>query len=51
MPAQGLLTDRLKASDVPERYKGKTYNDLYLTGELEEIRKDYPELYARLKGE
>ena len=51
MPAQGLLTDKLKASDVPERYKGKTYNDLYLTGELEDVRKDYPELYARLKGE
>lgn len=50
MPVQSLLTDKL-SQDVPEQFKGKTYRDLYLSGDLEEVKRDYPALYEKLKIE
>lgn len=49
MPAQQLVTDH-KGEDIPERYKGRTYNDLYVSGELEEVKTKYPAYYETLKG-
>ena len=48
MPAQNTISSQLKA-EVPEKYKGKTWNDLYKSGELADIKKNYPEFYKELK--
>ena len=50
MPAQSLITEKL-SQDIPDKYKGKSYRDLYLSGELEEVKRDYPALYEKLKVE
>lgn len=47
MPAQQSIADRLNA-DVPEEYKGKTWQELYASGKLAELKKDYPEYYKEL---
>ena len=49
MTAQASVTESLKAGDVPEKYAGKTFNDLYLSGELESVKKEFPEYYKTLK--
>ena len=49
MPAQATISDRLHA-EVPAQYQGKTWEDLYMSGELEKIKKNYPELYAELES-
>ena len=48
MPAHNTISSQLKA-EVPEKYKGKTWNDLYKSGELADIKKNYPEFYKELK--
>lgn len=47
MPAQQSIVDRLHA-DVPEEYKGKTWQELYASGKLAALKKDYPEYYKEL---
>lgn len=51
MPRQTIVTTTLAATDVPSKYQGKTWRDLYLTGELADIKKNYPDLYDKLKNE
>jgi len=41
----------LLSQDIPDKYRGKSYRDLYLSGELEEVKRDYPALYEKLKVE
>ncbi|MDR3328405.1 MAG: phage protease [Prevotellaceae bacterium] len=49
MPAQTLVTGSLSDKKVPEKYAGKTFRDLYLSGELAEVKKSFPEYYSELK--
>lgn len=52
MPAQQLVTatpGELSAN-FPEKYKGKSYHDLYVSGELEALKADYPDYYETLKN-
>ena len=51
MPKQATVALHLKAGEVPEKYAGKSYNDLYANGELEKVKKEYPGLYAKLREE
>jgi len=51
MPKQTTASSQLAAPAVPEKYAGKNYNDLYASGELEDIKKNYPDLYAKLREE
>ena len=34
---------------IPEKYAGKTLKDLYMSGELADVKKNYPDLYNQLK--
>lgn len=49
MPVQGLLTEQLKPGDVPEKWLGKTWHDLYVSGELEQVKGEFPDYYERLR--
>lgn len=49
MPAQTRVTGGT-VTGVPEKYAGKTFNDLYLSGELAEVKKNFPDLYEQLKN-
>ena len=49
LPAQELLTESLKKGNIPEHLQGKTLNDLYLSGELENVKRDFPEYFDSLK--
>ena len=51
MPVQGLLTEQLKPGDVPEKWLGKTWHDLYVSGELEQVKREFPDYYERLREE
>lgn len=51
MPKQATVASQLKAGEVPEKYSGKSYHDLYASGELERVKKEYPDLYAKLREE
>ena len=46
MPAQMLITEQEKDA---EKYEGKTFDDLYASEELETVRKQYPDLYEKLR--
>ena len=48
MPAQATISSQLKA-ELPEKYKGKTWSELYKSGDLADIKKNYPEFYKELK--
>lgn len=48
MPAQNTISSQLKA-EVPEKYHGKTWKELYMSGDLADIKKNYPEFYKTLK--
>lgn len=50
MPAQLRMTGGGSGAEVPDKYKGKTMNDLYVSGELEALKADYPEYYETLKN-
>ena len=50
MPVQELLSDKLKAGNIPEHLQGKTFQDLYISGDLEQVRRDFPELYEKLRN-
>jgi hypothetical protein len=47
LPAQTKVTANLTA-DLPEKFKGKTYGDLYKLNLLEELKADYPEHFKAL---
>lgn len=49
MPKQTLLTDSLTPGAIPERFKGKSFQQLFESGDLEEIRTNYPDYYNQLK--
>lgn len=50
MPAQTTISNQLKADDMPQKYQGKTWHDLYMQdGALEDIKKNYPSYYEKLK--
>lgn len=49
MSVQVRVTDRPGNDTVPEKYQGKTLRDLYLSGELEDVKKNYPAYYESLK--
>lgn len=53
MPAQQLITENLGdnniPSNLPEKYKGKTFNDLYVSGDLADLKANYPDYYQHLK--
>lgn len=36
-------------SNLPEKFKDKTFDDLYMSGELEELKVQFPEYYKTLK--
>lgn len=46
MPTQNLVTT---TEDIPEKYKGKTFSQLYTSGELAELKANYPDFYKNLK--
>lgn len=49
MPAQTTISNQLKAEDLPQKYQGKTWHDLYMQeGALEDIKKNYPSYYEKL---
>jgi len=48
MPAQQIVSGT-EDDDVPEKYKGKSFNDLYLSGDLADVKKNYPEYFKTLK--
>jgi hypothetical protein len=52
MAPQSLITDKLAAEPqgLPERFRGKTFNDLYLSGDLEALKSQHPEWYLTLKN-
>jgi hypothetical protein len=43
-------TDSKTPGDLPEKYRGKSFNDLYLSGDLEALKADYPDYYETLKN-
>lgn len=47
MPAAPTIHSCL-SSDLPEAYRGKSYRELYLTGELADVKVNYPEYYEQL---
>lgn len=49
MPSQHMVSDTIE--QMPEKYAGKNWHDLYLSGELEDVQKNYPALYDKLKNE
>lgn len=48
MPAQHIASFD-EGKQVPEKYQGKSFNDLYLSGELSDVKKNYPDFYKTLK--
>jgi len=38
-----------EGEDIPEKYKGKSFDDLYVSGDLADIKINYPEFYKTLK--
>ena len=49
MQPQTTITGTLGDAKVPSQYEGKTWQDLYCSGELEVIKTKYPEYYEQLK--
>jgi len=52
MPAQMRITgsNTGNGTGIPEKYAGKSFNDLYLSGDLADIKKNYHDLYEQLKN-
>lgn len=42
--------DEKTPTDLPEKFRGKSFNDLYVSGQLEELKADYPDYYETLKN-
>jgi len=50
-PAQVSVTEEHKNDKELEKYAGKTWDDLYSSDQLESVRKQFPDLYTKLKDE
>lgn len=48
MPKQSSIVENL-GDGVPDKYKGKTFHDLYLSGNWEEVKTKYPDYAKTLK--
>lgn len=42
--------DAKTPTDLPEKFRGKSFNDLYVSGQLDELKADYPDYYETLKN-
>lgn len=51
IPAQVSVVDALKDKDLSAELVGKSWDDLYASEKLEDVRKKHPDLYAKLKKE
>ncbi|OWP87510.1 MULTISPECIES: phage protease [Flavobacterium] len=51
LPAQMSLMDNLDPGAVPEKFAGKSWDDLYASNELETVRTKYPDLFESLRKE
>lgn len=51
MPAQIKVTDNLETLKDLKDYEGQSWDDLYKSDKLEAVRKQYPDLYEKLKKE
>lgn len=51
MPAQTLVTDQLDNQKDLADFTGKSWDDLYQSDQLETVRKQFPDLYEKLKKE
>lgn len=52
MPAQVSVTDEIKnKEELEKKYTGKKWDELYASDELEGVRKQFPDLYEKLKNE
>lgn len=53
MKPQELITSKPGnvPDNLPEKYKGKTYQQLYVSGELTEVKKNFPEYFETLKSQ
>ena len=49
MPVQSTITSQMKLA-VPDKYVGKTWDDLYMSGDLADVKKNYPDLYHELES-
>ena len=54
MQPQTMVTSQTGKSgvptDLPEKFKGKSFSDLYISGDLAELKADFPDYYNKLKG-
>ncbi len=50
MPVQARVTGGGADAGVPDKYKGKTFNDLYVSGELAALKSEFPDYYETLKN-
>ena len=48
MHAQVILVGSEVAGEIPEKYVGKSFNDLYLSNDLADVKKNYPDFYKTL---
>lgn len=51
MPAQTLVTDQLDNQKDLADFTGKSWDDLYQSDQLETVRKQFPDLYEKLRKE
>lgn len=51
LPAQTLMSEKknLYPEGFPDKFKNKSYSDLYASGDLQELKDCYPEYYETLK--
>jgi hypothetical protein len=48
IPAQQIVSST-EGDAVPEKYKGRSFNDLYVSGDLADVKKNYPDYFKTLK--
>jgi hypothetical protein len=51
MPAQVSVVDAISNGNLSAEYEGKTWDELYANDKLETVRKQFPDLYEKLKNE
>ncbi|RQO37942.1 hypothetical protein DBR39_13725 [Chryseobacterium sp. KBW03] len=50
-PAQVSVTENKDKAEEQKKYEGKSWDDLYSSDKLEDVRKNFPDLYTKLKDE
>jgi phosphoribosylpyrophosphate synthetase len=48
MQAQQIVSGA-EGDAIPEKYKGRSFNDLYVSGDLADVKKNYPDYFQTLK--